>query len=173
MGPSWHGCLGAFLMKYFKYFNYIIRHKWFVFVECCKLDIVWRGIIHDWSKFLPSEFIPYAQHFYGGDRIEEIKKEKIQGYDKSSDTNDNAFNKAWLYHIHRNKHHWQYWVLIQDEGEDMVLEMPDRYKKELLADWHGAGKSITGKNNTKTWYYKNKVKMQFTKNTRLYIEAML
>ena len=37
--------------------------------------------------------------------------------------------KAWLLHIHRNPHHWQYWVLINDnpeEGENLI-EMPYNY----------------------------------------------
>lgn len=159
---------------FIKYFWYVLRHKWFVFVECCKFEIVWLGIIHDWSKFLPSEFIPYARHFYGGKRVqEEIKKEKIQGYDKSNDRKDNDFNVAWLFHIHRNKHHWQHWLLIQDENEDIVLEIPSNYRKELLADWHGAGKAITGKNNTKEWYFKHKDKYQFHPNTTKWIERNL
>ena len=32
---------------------------WYVFVECAKRGILWRGLIHDWSKILPSEFVPY------------------------------------------------------------------------------------------------------------------
>lgn len=151
----------------------MIRHKWFVFVKCCKLGIPWLGITHDWSKFRLSEFIPYTNHFHSKDRTEEEKKEKVEGYDKSSDTEDNDFNKAWLYHIHRNKHHWQYWLLIQGKGKDMVLEMPARYRKELLADWHGAGRAITGRNNTEEWYLKHKDKYQFHPNTKKWIEMKL
>jgi len=160
-------------MKYFKYFRYILYHKWFVFLECCKLGIPWLGIIHDWSKFRPSEFIPYAKHFYGINRDEQAKKEKVEGYDKSIDRQDDLFNRAWLYHIHRNKHHWQYWLLVQDEDKNTALEMPDKYRKELLADWHGAGKAITGKNNTKEWYLKHKGKYQFHPNTIKWIEKGL
>ena len=50
-----------------KYTWYIIRHKWYVFIECCKLGIIWRGIWHDWHKFLPGEFFPYAIHFNGNE----------------------------------------------------------------------------------------------------------
>lgn len=34
------------------------------------------------------------------------------------------FNRAWLLHIHRNPHHWQHWVLINDDPElgETVLE---------------------------------------------------
>lgn len=161
------------MKKYFKYFWYVLKHKWFVFLECRKSGIFWLGIIHDWSKFRPSEFIPYARHFYGQDRIGQVEKEKVEGYDKSRDVEDEDFNKAWLYHIHRNKHHWQYWVLIQDENEDMVLEMPLRYRNELLADWVGAGKAITGKDNIKEWYLKHADKFRFAPTTRDRIELII
>jgi len=161
------------MVQYFKYFWYLLKHKHFVFLECCKLRIIWLGIIHDWSKFRPSEFIPYARHFYGGKREKENKKEKIEGYDKSKDSSDNAFNKAWLYHIHRNKHHWQFYLLVQDENKNLILNIPLKYRKELLADWHGAGKAITGKNNTKEWYLNHKEKFQFHPTTRNWIEVQI
>ena len=50
---------------YWKYLKAVLKHKWFVFIECRKLGIPWLGVIHDLSKFLPSEFIPYARYFYG------------------------------------------------------------------------------------------------------------
>ena len=158
------------MTKYLKYLNYVLRHKWFVFLECCKRGIPWLGLVHDWSKLRPSEFIPYARHFYGRNRDEQFRKEKIEGYDKAEDQQDNTFNKAWLYHIHRNKHHWQYWLLIQDEDKDIALEIPHRYRKELLADWTGAGKAITGRNNNRTWYLKNKDRMKLGPITREHIE---
>jgi len=53
------------MSKYILYLKYIIRHKWYVGIECFKMGVYWRGITHDLSKFLPSEFIPYAKYFYG------------------------------------------------------------------------------------------------------------
>jgi hypothetical protein len=52
-------------MMCLKYLWSMMRHKWFVFIEACKLGIPWLGLIHDLSKFAPSEFIPYARYFYG------------------------------------------------------------------------------------------------------------
>lgn len=149
------------LGKYLKYLWYVIRHKWYVFVECCKLDIPWLGIIHDWSKLALSELAPYVESFYGGwgdDRPQWVKDD---------------FDLAWLYHQRRNKHHWQYWILVQDEDEDRILPMPDKYRREMLADWHGAGRAITGKKNTAEWYPKSKDKMQLHPETRAWIEKNL
>jgi len=56
---------GDWFEREFKYAWYIIRHKWFVFLECGKRGLVWRGITHDLSKLRPSEWAPYADYFYG------------------------------------------------------------------------------------------------------------
>ena len=111
-------------MKYLKYCWYVIRHKWFVFIESYKLGIPWLGIIHDWSKFLPSEFLPYANFFYGSD-AKQVRDET--GYYKPTDTGNSEFDFAWLLHQKRNKHHWQWWILPEDDGCIKVLEIPNRY----------------------------------------------
>lgn len=35
------------------YLWYVLRHKYFVFVECCRLGVPWRGLVHDLSKLSP------------------------------------------------------------------------------------------------------------------------
>ncbi len=160
------------MTKYVQYLSYIFRHKWFVFIECCKFGMIWLGIIHDWSKFLPSEFIPYAKHFYG-DKESDIKKGRDEtGYYKAGDTGDVLFDFAWLLHQKRNKHHWQWWILPEDDGGTKLFSMPDKYRKEMLADWRGAGKA-QGTPGTKAWYDKNKDKMQLSLRTRYWIEGRL
>ena len=52
-------------MKYIKYLLYVIQHKYYVFIECWKDGLYWHGITHDLSKFMPSEFFPYARWIYG------------------------------------------------------------------------------------------------------------
>ena len=39
-----------------KHFNLITRHKWEVFKLCCRIGIPWRGLLHDLSKYSPTEF---------------------------------------------------------------------------------------------------------------------
>jgi len=138
--------------KYIKYLNYVIRHKWYVFLECWKVGIIWQGITHDFSKLLPSEFFPYSIYFYGNGK------------------NDKEFDNAWLLHQKRNPHHWQYWLLYEDEGALKTLDMPLEYRKEMLCDWRGAGKAITGKDNTEKWYEINKNKMLLHRDTRNWVE---
>jgi hypothetical protein len=156
-------------MKYWKYLRYVMRHKWYVFVESCKVGIPFRGLVHDWSKFLPGEFIPYARYFYG-----DISKGRDEtGYYKPADSGYEPFDLAWLYHQHRNPHHWQYWCLAQDEEDDKTVRMPEKYVLEMLCDWRGAGKAQGYGDNTQAWYEKNKGKMKFHPETRKRVEELV
>lgn len=153
-------------MKFFRYFSYVIRHKWFVFLECCRLGIPVRGILHDFSKLRPSEFIPYMNYFGGG-----IKRGRDNtGYYKPTDTGDLAFDFAWLLHQKRNDHHWQWWVLPLDDGGSKVIEMTSEARREMVADWRGAGRA-QGTPDTIKWYRANHKKLQLGPLTREWVEA--
>jgi Family of unknown function (DUF5662) len=112
---------------------------------------------------LPDEWLPYADFFYGS---------------KITATNNAArravFNVAWLHHQHRSPHHWQHWVLRNDDGSTVALEMPKRFAAEMLCDWIGAGKAIMGaKANTPAWYLKNKEQIMLHPATREWVENSL
>lgn len=141
------------------YLKYIFRHKWFVLVECYKMGIIWRGLMHDMSKLLPSEFFAYREYFYGG-----------YSHDMMPKPIEDDFDFAWHWHLKRNKHHWQWWIIKFDEGALKIFEMPLEYRKEMLADWIGASKAITGKNNVYDWYTQNKNKMALASYTRHWID---
>jgi len=225
------------MLKHFRYLKYVIRHKWYVFIECCKLGIPLRGIVHDISKLKPSEWIPYARYFYG-DNWPDWDKAKHQchgyPYKMTKQGISEAFDIAWLHHQNRNKHHWQYWLLVNDSSsnefviqepgnghelflsrnnrhlamfdrsilwkEDMVvpemgmnenaylyakeirdrlnkgpvaIPMPDKYIKEMVADWRGAGRAINGHDETAKWYTANKDNMILHPTTRARVEKLL
>ena len=65
----------------------IIRHKNKVLCHCIKAGIIWRGIVHDLSKFSPTEFIPGVKYFQGTRSPNEAEREKF------------GFSKAWMHHI--------------------------------------------------------------------------
>lgn len=116
---------------YLRYLRSLLRHKWFVFLAGYHYTVAswWRLLKHDWSKFLPSEFIPYARHFYGaGDhRL--------------------AYLRAWLRHQHRNDHHWEHHALIDvTDGRDSseALPMSEAQIREMVADWFGACRAYSG-----------------------------
>lgn len=157
----------AILKKIGKYLRYLFRHKWFVFLGCLKYGLVWRGMAHDLSKFLPSELFPYMEYFYGkGDRKQEIHQPG----------EDPRFDLAWIRHHHRNPHHWQYWVVKDGESGAKCLPMPDKYRKEMLADWRGVKRALGVKNideNAREWYLKYRSTILLHDDTRKWIEEEL
>lgn len=159
---------------YLKYFWYIVKHKWFVMIECFRVGLFWRGLVHDLSKLFPSEFFPYANYFYG----KKEKEHKLEsGYYKPATTEDRIFDFAWLLHQKRNRHHWQWWILPEDEGGVKVLSIEEPYLTEMVCDWVGAEKA-QGRfplrndrySETRKWYQENGKKMQLSEETRREIE---
>lgn len=145
------------MMKHLKYASYLFRHKWYVLVECFRVGLYWRGLVHDLSKFLPSEWIPYANYFYG----------------EHSPEVEEAFDIAWLKHQKRNDHHWQAWILREDDGGTKIFPMPPKVRAEMLCDWRGAGRAMGKPGDTANWYQANKDKMQLHPETRTWIEQEL
>lgn len=151
------------LMKYFKYTFYLLKHKWYVMLDCFKAGLFRAGIFHDWSKLRPSELVPYANFFYGLEGIKKggIKKDRTKGYYKPTDTGDSKFDMAWFYHQRRNKHHWQYWTLVEDQtGVVKPVPMPMKYVREMVSDWQGAGQAQNSTTSCLEWFELHKDKMQ-------------
>ena len=149
------------MKRHWNYLKYLLRHKWFVLVACRRIGApLWLGIIHDLSKFRPSEWIPYARCFYAPDGSKQYNE-------------GDAFNQAWNDHQKRNKHHWQRWLITWDRGTTEPLEMPRRYVLEMVADWMGAGRAITGQWETAEWYQKNRDNIQLHPATRRLVEWLL
>ena len=82
------------------YAKRIIRHKWYVFQECMKLGIPWRGITHDMSKFSRAEFGHYMRRF---------TVPRLTGVPVTPQALA-EFEGAWHHHYCKNDHHWNYWL---------------------------------------------------------------
>lgn len=140
-------------------FFYVIKHKFFVLKFGLKLKVpLYLLIIHDWTKFLPDEFFAHAAYFFG-------KTQTPQDIEN--------FKYASLKHIHRNKHHNQYWALKDDFIGIENLEIPIKYLKEMVVDWAAAGYTKHGKIEVKSWYYKNKWDIHLHKSTRTEVEKLI
>ena len=168
------------MKKYYKYLGYLIRHKFYVACASWEMGNLWRGLMHDNSKIFPSELIPYTNYFYGKKDSDITRGRDETGYYKPTDTGDKDFDFAWLLHQKRNRHHWQWWVLPEDDGGLKIIEMTEPYRKEMLADWIGAGKAqghFPDKDDkfseTRKWYEKNKGKMMLGAETRKWIEEKI
>lgn len=130
------------------------------------------------SKFRLDEFIPYARYFYGEWPEYDIAVRRCDWYPYkyTKEGIQEAFDLAWLKHQHRNPHHWQHWLLQEDNGDLKTIGMPDKYIKEMVADWKGAGRAITGKNDPeecKSWYLKNYKKIKLTNLSRIKVDNIL
>src|SRR5436190_17785335 len=137
------------MRRHLAYLRYVLRHKWYVFLACARYGLWWRGIKHDWSKFLPCEWSAYVRSFYNTDGSKKDWKARTE-------VEKDAFDAAWNHHQKVNDHHWQFWLLVTDSDEprQRPLLMPERCVKEMIADWVGAGKAITGKIEVCDWFAK-------------------
>ena len=125
-----------------KHFNLVTRHRWVVFKLCCKAGIPWRGLVHDLSKFSPTEFWESVK-YYNGSMSPILFAKRKQGY-----------SKAWLHHKGRNKHHPEYWVDWALPQKAII--MPYKYAVEMVCDKMAAGIVYNGKDwkqDTQIKYY--------------------
>lgn len=123
-----------------------------------------KGIIrHDQSKFDAEEYNAYDEYFYpsDGSKIGEDPKRK------------EAFRYAWLHHQNVNPHHWQYWVLINDEEGIMPLEIPAKYVNEMVADWGAFAYLKKSGQHLLDWYKANKDKQIIHEKTRELVDALV
>lgn len=147
-----------------EYFWQVVRHKWNVALAARRVGGIswWQILIHDWTKLLPREYIPYCVWFTGG------KKNREQ------------FFVAILQHKNHNPHHWEYWISRERKngmcGQDLkALPMPERYIREMIADWSGAQRSYspTASWDPSGWYYEKRDTIQLHPETRARVEAIL
>lgn len=168
------------MKKHWNYLKYVIQHKYFVYVAGRKIGLsLWLSIFHDWSKFRFSEWFPYVEFFYGGNHLAWSafsageKYLAMNAWNYSQEGVQHHFDMAWLAHQHRNKHHWQHWIIREDDGGTKPMPMPWRYIAEMVADWAGAGRAITGEWELKKWWDYNKHKIVLEKHTLITVEQLI
>lgn len=122
-----------------------------------------RLTLHDDSKYTAEEYDAYDDYFYGKEGRDEDDISVI----------DASFDYAWLHHIHNNPHHWQYWVLINDDDGTKALEMPESYAYEMLSDWFSFALKNGKPAEIFDWYDKHKDKMVLHPATKILIEEAL
>ena len=149
----------------FKHLKTILIHKFWVFHYCRKAGIIWQGIIHDLSKFSPTEFFESVKYYTGtSSPINECKKA-------------NGYSEAWLHHRGRNKHHYEYWTDNYDSGVTAV-DMPFKYQLEMLCDYLGASRAYQKKpfsidNEIKWWDSKKDHAKSMSIKTKTFIDIAL
>ena len=116
---------------------------------------------HDDSKISLEEYKAYDEYFYG-DKSHAVVK---------------AFDQAWLHHIHNNPHHWQHWILFEDDPKTgkpyRALDMPDPYIVEMICDWWSFSFKSGDLKEIFSWYGEHKNKMILSDKTRKRVEYIL
>lgn len=125
------------------------------------VDIAWQvEFAHDQSKTTPEEYKAYDDYFYGGNRSFAVVQ---------------AFQMAWLHHIHNNPHHWQHWVLINDEPSEgkIVIPMPHEHVIEMICDWWSFSWATGNLKEIFTWYEDHRIYIKLHPDTRTKVETIL
>ena len=101
--------------------------------ECFKVGLYRQGLLHDLSKYSPTEFLVGCR-YYQGNRSPNNAEREATGY-----------SKAWLHHKGRNKHHFEYWMDYSNvTHRNDPVEMPYNYEVEMFCDRVAASKIYNG-----------------------------
>ena len=135
------------IRNFFGHLHTVNKHRFKVFILCCKCGIPFRGLVHDLSKYSPTEFFEGVKYYAKGKHSPIVNAKKDQGY-----------SKAWLHHKGRNKHHSQYWVDLEAPVKAPII--PLKYAIEMVCDRIAAAKIYQKKEytNMSAYYYWNKTR---------------
>ena len=111
-------------MNIIKHFKVITTHKYHVMKSCFRVGLYKQGLLHDLSKYSPTEFFVGAKYFQGNRSPNDMERR------------DKGYSSAWLHHKGRNKHHFEYWVDYSDkrDGTFAGVRMPEKYIIEMFCD---------------------------------------
>lgn len=130
-------------------------------LDMFEMSVIENAIIsaHDKSKYDLEEYVPYDAYFYGNRSYKVVEE----------------FNHAWLRHIHKNPHHWQHWVLINDDPDkgEIILDMPDVYIIEMICDWWSFSWKQGKLDEIFKWYDEHRKYMKLSDYTRQKVERIL
>ena len=114
----------------------VLHHKKLVAEGCFAVGLYSQGLLHDLSKFQPTELLNGFRYFQGGRQSPNNGERTVKGH-----------SEAWIHHKGRNRHHFEYWTDYNIEaakaGKYPVcpVQMPRRYVAEMLMDRIAASKT--------------------------------
>ena len=141
-------------MKLFKFINKQLLHKYYIFKYGIKFGISFKQmLVHDLSKFSYTE---------------------IKGY-VYNNGNEDLYIAAWNHHLKNNKHHSEYWVIPDKKNPKKILtlDMPEKYIREMIVDWHSAGMAYVGKDDVEDWLADNHDRFNLSDNTKIILIKIL
>ena len=154
-------------MQIWKHFKTITNHKLMVMKGCFYVGLYWQGIVHDLSKYMPSEFLVGAKYYQGNQSPNNAERLDI------------GYSSSWLHHKGRNEHHYEYWLDYSSrDGEGIIpARMPEKYVVEMFIDRVAASKNYNRKNYTDDmplkYYQKGHAGTYMHEETRKTLEFLL
>ena len=110
----------------------IQTHRKWVRHYCFALGLYKQGLLHDLSKYSPTEFWESVKYYKGiSSPIDASKAE-------------NGYSMAWFHHRGRNLHHHVMWIDNFDETGGTPILMPYKYFAEMICDYLAAGRAYMG-----------------------------
>lgn len=159
-------------MPYIRFLIFLFRHKYYVFRECFKYGLYWRGLTHDLSKLFPWEMNPYVRAcFLEGNNIA-YGLSKTGFMDISFEDNMEYF-RAVAHHKRTNRHHPEHWLFIDKDAKIFAIPMDEDSIFEMICDWRGAGMVRGTKYSYLRWYWLNRDKILLHDTTRAIVEGVL
>ena len=122
-------------MKVWQHFRTITAHKILVLKGCFRVGLYRQGLLHDMSKYGPTEFLAGCKYYRGY-----MSPNNAERFEK-------GYSSAWLHHKGRNRHHLEYWTDYGKVGDGIGIvsvEMPVQYVAEMFCDRLAASRVYRG-----------------------------
>ena len=159
------------LSKAAGHFRTVTEHKIQVMRHCFAVGLYYQGVMHDMSKYMPSEFLEGCRYYQDGKRSPNNGEREAKGY-----------SFAWMHHKGRNRHHFEFWTDYAAKpmkGQHPVgaVQMPRKYVAEMLMDRIAASKTYLKEDYTRheplKYFQKGKGKHLMHPQTSRELERML
>lgn len=152
--------------NWWRHLRTINHHKWLVMKSCFQLGLYKQGLLHDLSKYSPTEFLVGVKYYQGNRSPNNAERE------------DKGYTSAWLHHKGRNKHHLEYWLDYGLHGEGIIgMKMPVKYVVEMFCDRVAACKNYNRGNYNDSmaleYYRKGKAKTLLHPESAELLEQLL
>ena len=104
--------------KFWEHFKTVTYHRHLVRQGCFKVGLYRQGLLHDLSKYSPTEFLVGAKYYQGNRSPNNAEREAT------------GLSRSWLHHKGRNKHHFEYWIDYTLDRDELLggMKMPVPYR---------------------------------------------
>lgn len=158
-------------MKALEHLRTINHHKKLVMEGCFKIGLYRQGLLHDLSKYTPTEFLVGCKYYQGTMSPNNAEREEV------------GYSSAWLHHKGRNKHHMEYWIDygVGKQGTEHSaicgMKMPLPYVAEMYVDRISAARNYQKEAyrdaSALKYYLKGRGKYILHEDTKAMLELLL